>query len=184
MSALVDESRAKKQRVELMLDQKRLAKRIVEMGQEISADYADRTPLFLGVLKGCFVFMADLIRAVDLPTEVDFISAASYRNGPKADAELTVGLTPSRPIKGRDVLIVEGIVDSGRTISKLIEQFKGMEPASVAVVTLLDKPAARRVPVEIKYKGFTVGNEFVIGFGLDNAQKYRNLPFIGRLVDE
>lgn len=182
MSSLTEETQ-NKQRVEVLLDQDRLSQKITEMGQQITADYTGKTPLFLGILKGCFVFLSDLIRAIDLPMEVDFISAASYRQGMVSDDHISLGVPTHIDVKGRDILLVEGIVDTGRTITTIMEQLKQMEPASVKIVTLLDKPTSHRVKLDIKYRGFIVGNEFVIGFGLDNAQKYRNLPFVGKLVD-
>ena len=172
-----------KQRVEVMLDQDRLSQKINDLGQQITADYAGKSPIFLGILKGCFVFLSDLIRAIDLPMEVDFISAASYRQGMVSDDQISLGVPTNIDVKDRHILLVEGIVDTGRTVTTIKEQLKDMEPASVEIVTLLDKPTSHRVKLDIKYRGFIVGNEFVIGFGLDNAQKYRNLPFVGKLVD-
>lgn len=168
---------------ELMLDQQRIAQRISELGEEINDDYAGHTPVLLGVLKGCVVFMADLMRSISLPMEVEFVSAASYRNGHDRDEEVQFGGAVPLLLKGRHVLIIEGVVDTGRTVSMIIKQLTAQEPASVQVVALLDKPASHRVGLDIKYKGFSIGNEFVIGYGLDNTQLYRNLPFIGRMVD-
>ncbi|MDD5427099.1 MAG: hypoxanthine phosphoribosyltransferase [candidate division Zixibacteria bacterium] len=168
---------------ELMLDQKKINQRIIQLGESISADYAGESLVMLGVLKGCIVFMADLMRHIKLPVEVEFISAASYRHGIRREDDIVIGGGVSIPLKGRHVLVVEGIVDTGRTASVIVQKITKMEPASVEVVTLLDKPASHRVKINIKYKGFSIGNEFVIGFGLDNAQMYRNLPFIGRVID-
>jgi len=168
---------------ELMLDQKRIAQRITELGEEINNDYAGQTPVLLGVLKGCVVFLADLMRSISLPMEVEFVSAASYRNGRDQDENVQFGGAVPMPLKGRHVLIIEGVVDTGRTVSMIIKQLAAQEPASVQVVALLDKPASHRVGLDIKYKGFSIGNEFVIGFGLDNTQLYRNLPFIGKVID-
>lgn len=168
---------------ELMLDQQRIAQRITELGEEINNDYAGQTPVLLGVLKGCVVFLADLMRSISLPMEVEFVSAASYRNGHDRDETVQFGGAVPILLKGRHVLIIEGVVDTGRTVSMIIKQLTTQEPASVQVVALLDKPASHRVGLEIKYKGFSIGNEFVIGYGLDNTQLYRNLPFIGRMVD-
>ena len=169
---------------ELLLDQTAIAKRIVELGEEITRDYAGKVPLLVGVLKGCFVFLSDLMREINLPLEVDFLSAASYRNGTEQDKELYFDSSIRTPIKGRHVLIVEGVVDSGRTVSSLLSKFKDEEPESVEVITLIDKPGSHRFKLDIKYRGFSIGNEFVIGFGLDNAQKYRNLPYIGRVIEK
>ncbi len=168
---------------ELLLDQKRIAKRIRQLGEEISADYEDQSVVLVGILKGCVVFLSDLMRHIKLPVEVEFISAASYRNGLKQEDDIIIGGGVAVSLKGRHVLIVDGVVDSARTVSTIISRLQKEEPASLEVVTLLDKPGSHRCKVDLKYKGFTVGNEFVIGFGLDNTQRYRNLPFVGRLVD-
>jgi len=176
-------SESKAKPFELLLPQDRIAQRIVEMGRQITADYAGRTPVLVGVLKGCIIFLADLVRTIKLPIELEFISAASYRKGTTADSDLVLEANFTNSLKGRDVLIVEGVVDSGRTVTSILKELKKVEPASVEVVTLIDKPASHRCELDLKYKGFSIGNEFVIGFGLDNTQRYRNLPFIGRMVD-
>ncbi len=168
---------------ELLLDQQKLARRITELGEQITTDYARQMPVLLGVLKGCVVFLADLMRNISLPVEVEFVSAASYRNGRDQDDDVLFGGAVPISLKARHVLIIEGVVDTGRTVSMILKQLAAQEPASVEIVTLLDKPASHRVGLEIKYKGFTVGNEFVIGYGLDNTQLYRNLPFIGKMID-
>lgn len=168
---------------ELLLDQNTIARRIREMGSEISRDYNGKPLIVIGVLKGCMVFMSDLIRQIQVPLEVEFLWAASYRKGIRQEEDIVIGGGITTPIAGRHVLLVEGVVESGKTIATIMTKLRKMEPASVSVVTLLDKPASRRTPVEIQYKGFTIGNEFVIGFGLDNTQQYRHLPFIGRMID-
>jgi len=168
---------------EVLLDQDRIARRIEQLGTQISADYAGKQPVLVGVLKGAAVFVADLMRQVTIPIELEFIHAASYRQGTRRGETLTLGGTLSVVLKGRHVLLVEGVVDTGRTVSRILERIRSQEPASVEIVTLLDKPASHRTKLSIKYKGFTIGNEFVIGYGMDNAQQYRNLPFIGRVVD-
>jgi len=168
---------------ELLLDQRVIHRRIEELGGQITADYAGQIPVLIGVLKGCVIFMADLIREIKLPVELEFVSAASYRKGIRREEDVVVGGGISIPLKGRQVLLVEGVVDSGRTVSMVLERIRKMEPASAEVVTLLDKPGSHRTKLDVKYKGFSVGNEFVIGFGLDNTQQYRNLPFVGRLLD-
>jgi len=175
---------AKPRPFELLLTQDRIARRITELGQQITQDYAGRTPILVGVLKGCVVFMADLIRTIKLPLELEFVTAASYRKGTKADEELTLEGTLSQSLRGRDILIVEGVVDSGRTVLTLTKELKKLEPASVEVVTLIDKPGSHQKKLTVKYRGFSIGNEFVIGFGLDNTQRYRNLPFIGKMLEE
>jgi hypoxanthine phosphoribosyltransferase len=168
---------------ELLLDQKTIEKRVTEMGREITHDYTGETPVLLGALKGCIIFIADLMRHIKLPIELEFISAASYRQGRKQEDVVLIGGALSIPLEGRHVLVVEGVVDSGKTIQEIIKMVKKQDPASVEIVTFIDKPANHRSKMSIKYKGFTLGNEFLIGYGLDNTQKYRNLPFIGKVVE-
>ncbi|MCP4685290.1 MAG: hypoxanthine phosphoribosyltransferase [bacterium] len=182
MPTLSDEKRSS-QPFEILLDQTTLAKRVTELGKQITKDYAGRKPLLVGVLKGCVVFMSDLMRHIELPLEAEFIFAASYRNGIKREDDVILGGGIDVPIKGRDVLLVEGVVDSARTVSIILHKLRKQEPASLEIVTLLDKPASHRTKVEVKYRGFSIGNEFVIGYGLDNTQMYRNLPFVGRMID-
>lgn len=166
---------------ELLFPQDRIQKRIRELGQEISNDYADKNPVFLGVLKGCFIFMADLLRQISIPSEVEFISAHSYRSGLEPGV-VTLSGGPKASLRGRHVLMIEGIVDTGRTASAILNALKSTEPASVEIVTLLSKISRRKTAVPVKYAGFEVGKEFVIGYGLDYDQMYRNLPFIGKVV--
>ena len=173
-----------RQHVEILLNQETIARRIGELGNQISREYPGKKLLVVGVLKGCMIFMADLVRAIHLPVEIEFIWASSYRKGTARDEEIHLGGGDwAISVGGRDVLLVEGVIESGRTASLIIEKLRGMNPASLALVTLIDKPQRRRSPVEIKYKGFTVGNEFIIGYGLDNTQQHRNLPFIGKLTE-
>lgn len=179
----VQGNKAELQPFEIMLSQEKINRRIVELAERINADYAGESLVLVGVLKGCIVFMTDLMRHIKLPVELEFISAASYRQGIQREDDIIIGGGVAIPLEGRHVLVVEGIVDTGRTASLILDKIRKMEPASVEVVTLLDKPSSHRVKIDIKYKGFSIGNEFVIGFGLDNAQRYRNLPFIGRMVD-
>jgi hypoxanthine phosphoribosyltransferase len=169
---------------EVLLDQDQIARRIAEIGRQISNDYAAQTPVLVGVLKGGVLFLADLMREIKLPMELEFVSAASYRHGTTPSDNVVLGGDLSISLKGRYVLIVEGVVDSGKTVSAILEQIQKSRPASVEVVTLIDKPASHRMKLDIKYKGFSIGNDFVIGFGLDNTQKYRNLPFIGRVIEQ
>jgi len=169
---------------EVLLDQERIARRITELGAQITEDYAGQIPVLIGVLKGSVVFLADLMRSIKLSVELDFVSAASYRYGKTQSDKVILGGELSVPLKGRHVLVVEGVVDSGKTVAAIMEQVCKQEPASIEVVTLIDKPASHRMKLDIKYKGFSIGNDFVIGFGLDNAQKYRNLPVIGRVIEQ
>ena len=169
---------------EILLDKKVIAKRISELGEEISEDYKSLNPIVIGVLKGCFVFMSDLIRAINIPLEIEFVSASSYKDGEKQGKKIDFVSAVPISLKDRHILITEGVIDSGRTAETIIKELRKKEPASIEFVTLIDKPRSHQVKLDIKYKGFILGNEFIIGFGLDNTQKYRNLPFIGKLVDK
>jgi hypoxanthine phosphoribosyltransferase len=128
--------------------------------------------------------LTDLMREIKLPMELEFVSAASYRYGTTPSDSVALGGKLSISLKERHVLIIEGVVDSGKTVSAILRQIRKLQPASIEVVTLIDKPASHRMKLGIKYKGFSIGNDFVIGFGLDNTQKYRNLPFIGRVIEQ
>ena len=167
-----------------MLDQETIARRVAELGGEISSEYEGKQPVLIGVLKGCVIFLADLMRHITIPVEVEFVSAASYRHGVHQDEEIIIGGGVSIDLKGRHVLLVEAIVDTGRTVSLILDKIGAMEPASIEIVTLLDKPTSHRTKLTVKYKGFSISNEFVIGYGMDNAQRFRNLPFIGRVVED
>jgi hypoxanthine phosphoribosyltransferase len=168
---------------EILINRKRIAEEVQALGRQITRDYAGQFPVLLGVLKGCLVFLADLMRTIDLPMEIEFVSAASYRRGKHQEDNLLIGGASPIPLKDRPVLIVEGVVDSGRTVRAITNRVAKEEPASVEVVTLIDKPTSHRVELEVKYRAFTLGNEFVIGYGLDNTQRYRNLPYIGRMIE-
>ena len=166
---------------ELLFPQNEIERVITDLGNRISTDYENKNPIFLGVLKGCFVFMADLIRAVKIPSEAEFISAHSY-GASMNPGELTLSGGSDVSLKGRHILLVEGVVDTGRTMVSIIETIKSMEPASVEIVTLLNKTGRRELSIDIKYAGLHVENDFVIGYGLDHNQLYRNLPFIGKVI--
>ncbi len=153
--------------------------RISELGAEITRDYAGRAPVLLCILKGSFVFTADLARAIDLPLRVEFLGLQSYGDDTRSSGVVQITQDLTKPVSGEDVLVVEDIVDSGLTLTYLLELMKARGPRSVKVCSLLHKPARRKVDVEIDYLGFTVEDQFVIGYGLDWAQKYRNLPFVG-----
>ena len=167
-----------------MLDQETIARRVAELGGEISSKYDGKQPVLIGVLKGCVVFLSDLMRHITIPVEVEFVSAASYRHGVNRDEKVIIGGGVSIDLRGRHVLLVEAIVDTGRTVSLILDKVGAMEPASIEIVTLLDKPTSHRTKLTVKYKGFSISNEFVIGYGMDNAQLFRNLPFIGRVIED
>ena len=168
----------------ILLSEEQIHTRVRELGAEISRDYAGKEPLFVGVLKGCFIFMADLVRAAQLKSEVEFIGLSSYKNATKSSGVVRILKDLDKPINGKDVLIIEDIVDSGMTLSFLKENLLSRGAASLHIATLLDKPERRRVPLHVDYSGFTIPDEFVVGYGLDYAEKYRNLPDIGVLRPE
>lgn len=172
-----------KHKFELLYPQDMLDKKIKELGHRISEDYADKNPVLIGVLKGCIVFLADLIRNISIPIEMEFILASSYAKGHVSNNNVTTYGGAEIPLAGRHLLIVEGVVDSGQTISTIIDHLKKQDPASIEIVTLLDKPSCRTTEVDAKYVGFDAGENFVIGFGLDESQRYRNLPFIGKVIN-
>lgn len=168
----------------ILLTQEQLGKRVAELGAEISRDYAGRTPMFVGVLKGCFVFMADLMRCTDVYCDMDFMAVSSYGDGTSSTGAVKINKDLSRDILGRDIIIVEDILDSGVTLSYLVKYLGNRDPTSIKLVTLLDKPARRKADVKADYVGFEVPDAFVVGYGLDYAEKYRNLPYIGILKPE
>ena len=160
-----------------------IAEAVDRLAREIKRDYQDKQPLLIGVLKGSFVFMADLIRQLDLPSELDFVRLSSYGATRESSGRVRIVQEVKMPVKGRDVLVVEDIVDTGITISFLLDYLKKKQPASLKVCTLTDKPSRRRVPVPIDYLGFTVPNKFIVGYGLDLNQRFRNLPDIYTMED-
>ena len=169
---------------EILIDAERLQARIHELGEEITADYAGRELLLVGVLKGAVFFMADLMRSIDVPCEIDFMAISSY--GASTDSSGVVRILKDLDIniEGRHVLVIEDIIDSGLTLSYLIRNLESREPASLAVCALLTKPDRREIEVDVRYTGFEIPNRFVIGYGLDFAERYRNLPCIGVLKPE
>ncbi len=169
---------------EILVDEAALQARVAELGAEISADYRDRDLLLIGVLKGAFFFMADLMRQIDLPCEVDFMAISSYGAGVDSSGVVRILKDLDMPIENRNVLIVEDIVDSGLTLSYLLRNLEARRPASLEICALLTKPDRRENDVECRYVGFEIPNRFVIGYGLDFAERYRNLPYIGVLRED
>lgn len=161
-----------------LLSKQRIAKRIRELGRDISRDYGGKRPILVGVLRGSFVFLADLIRAIDIPVEVDFISVESYGNATASSGVVRMLQDLNTSIKGRHVILVEDIVDTGLTLHYLIDNLKTREPASLVICTLLDKRERRKVKVPLRYAGFVIPDKFVVGYGLDFAQLHRNIPHI------
>jgi hypoxanthine phosphoribosyltransferase len=166
--------------VSTMLSAEQIGARVRELGAQITQDYRDRRLVIVSVLKGSFVFTADLARAIDIDTmRVEFLGVRSYGEGTNTSGVVQITQDLLKPIEGEDVLIVEDIVDTGLTIAHLLELFKTRRPASLKVCSLLHKPARAKVQVPVHYLGFTIEDRFVVGYGLDWAERYRNLPFIG-----
>ena len=170
--------------LEVLLSEEEIREKVAELGARLTRDYAGKTPFFLGVLKGCYVFMSDLVRNVDLHCSMDFMAVSSYGGGTSSTGAVRITKDLSRDIAGKDVIIVVDILDSGITLSYLTKYLQNRKPASLRIVTLLDKPARRRADIRADYCGFTVPDEFVVGYGLDYAEDYRNLPYIGILKPE
>ena len=168
----------------ILFSEEQIKNRIAELGAELTRDYKDKNPLFVGVLKGCFVFMADLLRSVDVYCTMDFMAVSSYGDGTVTTGAVKITKDLSRDIAGRHVIIVEDILDSGVTLAYLKKYLGVRNPASISIVTLLDKPARRRADIKADYSGFEVEDAFVVGYGLDYAEEYRNLPYIGVLKSE
>jgi len=165
----------------VLIEEDDLQRRIGELGAEISADYEGRDLLLVGVLKGAVFVLADLMRHLTVPCEVDFMAISSYGASTDSSGVVRILKDLDRDIAGRDVLIVEDIIDSGLTLSWLLGNLRSRHPASLEVCTLLRKPDAIKVDVPVRYVGFDIPNEFVVGYGLDYAERYRDLPFIGTL---
>ncbi|MBN2564181.1 MAG: hypoxanthine phosphoribosyltransferase [Candidatus Eisenbacteria bacterium] len=168
----------------ILLSEKQIQERVAELGARISGDYADEPPVFVNVLKGGVIFLADLIRATSIPVEIDFMEVSSYGNGTQSSGVVRILEDLSQNIAGRHVIIVEDIVDTGLTLQYIIENLETRHPKSVKICALLDRRGRRKIDVKLDYVGFVVPDKFVIGYGLDLAQKYRNLPHIAVLDDE
>ena len=168
---------------EVLIDEEALQQRIADLGAEISADYEGRDLLLVGVLKGAVVVLADLMRHLTVPCEIDFMAISSY--GASTDSSGVVRILKDLDIniEGRHVLVVEDIIDSGLTLSYLVRNLEAREPASLEVCAQLTKPERREIDVDVRYVGFEIPNKFVIGYGLDFAERYRNLPYVGVLHD-
>ncbi len=170
-------------RMEVLLDEPTIQQRVQALGQEITADYQDKELVLITVLKGSVVFAADLVRSIELPLTMEFMGLSSYGDDTKSTGVVRVTLDLSKPIEGKHVLIVEDIVDTGLTMQYLLRNMATRNPASVGVCTLLHKPARQKVDVPLDYVGFTIDDHFVVGYGLDYQQRYRNLRMIGHMVD-
>jgi len=168
---------------EVLVQSDELSHRVRQLGEEISRDYAGRELILIGVLKGAVFFLSDLMRHLEVPCEVDFMAVASYGSSTDSSGVVRILKDLDAPIEGRDVLIVEDIVDSGLTLSYLLRTLKARGPASLEVCALLTKPERRKVDLPIKYEGFEIPNRFAIGYGLDYAERYRNLPYVAVLEE-
>ena len=167
-------------KLKILIEERSIQETVKKLGNKISRDYADKDPVMVGVLKGAFVFMADLLRHIDIPCEVDFLSIQSY-NGTSSSGVVRLLSDLTVDISGRHVILVEDIIDSGRTLAYILENFRTRKPESLAVCTLLDKQAARQVDVGLEYVGFTIPDVFVVGYGLDYENNYRHFKYIGVL---
>lgn len=169
---------------QVLFTEEAIRQRVASLGRDLSAEYAGKVPILVSILKGGFIFLADLVRAMDVPCEMDFMVVSSYEDQTESSGVVRILSDLGLNIEGRHVLVVEDIVDTGLTLEYLRELLLARNPASLRIVTLLDKPARRRVHVPLDYVGFPVPDEFVVGYGLDYAQRFRNLPYITVLDDE
>ena len=162
--------------VEVLLTQQQIRQRVEELGRQLSEDYRGKDPVLVSVLKGAYIFMADLSRAITIPCSVDFMAVSSYGRGTESSGTVRIIKDLDTIIQNKHVIVVEDILDSGVTLSHLLRLLAERAPASLRLVTLLDKPARRQAPVQVDYRGFVVPDAFLVGYGLDYAEKYRNLP--------
>jgi len=169
---------------EVLFSEEMIAKRIAELGAELTVEYKGKSLMIIGVLKGCFMFLADLVRCVDLECEIRFLTASSYGFSSVSSGKVNIDGDIDFDVSGRDVIIVEDILDSGITLTALRAFVAKHKPASLKICTLLDKPERRQLPITADYTGFVCPNEFVVGYGLDYGEKYRNLPFVASLKPE
>lgn len=167
----------------ILISEEEIRKKVSEMGKKISDDFRDKDPLFVGVLKGCFIFMADLMRYVDIRCSMDFMAVSSY-SGTSTTGAVKINKDLSEDIEGRHIIIVEDILDSGVTLGYLKQYLMVRKPASISIAALMDKPARRRADIHADYSCFEIPDAFVVGYGLDYNERYRNLPYIGVLKPE
>ena len=169
---------------EVLISQEQIREKTKELGRRIAQDYEGKNPLLICVLKGGLMFLADLMREIHMPLEIDFMAVSSYGDATESSGVVRILMDLERNIRGRHVLIVEDIIDTGRTLNYIIENLQTRGPASIKVCTLLDKPARRLLDIPLDYVGFEIPDRFVIGYGLDFGEIYRNLPFVGVLKPE
>lgn len=166
---------------EVLISEEQLQEKINELGTQLTAEYQDKFPLLIGVLKGAMPFMTDLMKRIDAYVEIDFMDVSSYGNATVSSGEVKILKDLNTSVEGRDIVIIEDIIDSGLTLSYLVELFKHRKAKSIKIVTLLDKPTGRKADLQADFVGFDVPDAFVVGYGLDYAERYRNLPYIGVL---
>ncbi len=170
-----------KETVSILIPEDKVDERIAQLGEQISQDYEGRQVHLIGILKGSIFFICELAKRITVPVTMDFMSVSSYGAGTKSSGVVKLIKDLDEPIIGKDVLVVEDIIDSGRTLNYLLKNLSSRQPASIRLCTMLDKPERREVDVEVDYQGFSIPDEFVVGYGLDYDQRYRNLPYIGVL---
>jgi hypoxanthine phosphoribosyltransferase len=167
----------------VLLTKEQIANRVRELAEQISAEYAGRELLVIGVLKGSWIFLADLVRQITVPVTVDFMMASSYGTGTNSSGEVKMVLDLKSPLEGRDVLVAEDIMDSGLTLKHIIDSLKLRRPRSLKIAALMDKPDRRRTDIKADYVGFKIPNKFVVGYGVDFAERFRNLPYVGYIEE-
>lgn len=168
--------------IRCLISEQQLAQRVGELARQISADYAGKQPILVGVLKGAWVFLADLVRQLSIPVQCDFVKLSSYGGGETSSGRVEMHLDLSMPVEGREVLIVEDIIDTGICLRWLLDHLRAKNPASIRICALLDKPSRRITPIASDYIGFTIEDRFVIGYGVDWDERYRELPYVGWVV--
>jgi hypoxanthine phosphoribosyltransferase len=169
---------------EILVSTEQIAAKVHELGAQIAADYQGKDLVLVSILKGALPFLADLMRATQIPLALDFLEVSSYGSGTESSGAVRILKDLANPIEGRNVLVVEDILDTGHTLSYVFDHLRSQRPSSVRLCVLLDKPARRVIPIDIDYRGFEIPDKFVIGYGLDYAERYRNLPFVGVLKPE
>ncbi len=173
-----------KYKIEQMISKEELAKKVRELGQKISQDHQGRELVMVGLLRGSVIFLADLVREISLDSKIDFMVVSSYADQMESSRDVKILKDLEEKIEGKDVLIVEDIIDTGYTLDKVAKILRLRKPASLSICTLLDKPERRLVEIPVDYVGFQITDEFVVGYGIDYAQNHRNLPYLGRVVEQ
>ena len=171
-------------KIKVLIDEKKLRRRVRELGQEITRDYEDRNPVLVSVLRGSFIFVADICREIKIPVTFDFMAVSSYGNSKASSGIVRITKDLEFSIENKEVIIIEDVVDSGRTLNYLVKNLQARNPKNIEVCALLDKDVPRKTENKVKYKGFAIPNKFVVGYGLDFEEKYRNFPFIGYIENE